>query len=131
MATDPTVTHIMEQDQLARHLGFEVLDTGLGTAAVRVRIRSFHRNAFGMVHGGTLFALADFAFALACNSRGVPAVAVNVAITYLRPAKGDVLIAQVEEVSCSRSLGHYRVTVSDGEERQVAIFNGTAFRKVD
>jgi uncharacterized protein (TIGR00369 family) len=48
--------------------------------------------------GGLIFALADSAFAFACNSHNQRTVAQHCAITFLAPAKrGDVLTAAAEE----------------------------------
>jgi len=44
-------------------------------------------NGFDYVHGGVLFSAADSAFAFACNSHGILSVALDVSITFTRPAK--------------------------------------------
>ena len=52
-------------DRLAQWFGMEVLEVGPGRAKVRMAISEKLFNAADMVHGGALFSLADYAFALA------------------------------------------------------------------
>ena len=59
------VRQLLSKDRYARHSGIELVDVGPGTATVRMRIVDEHRNGVGMVHGGAIFTLADFAFAAA------------------------------------------------------------------
>jgi acyl-CoA thioesterase len=52
----------------------------------------------GTCHGGFLFALADSAFAFACNSYDEATVALGCSIDYLAPARrGDQLTASASE----------------------------------
>ena len=122
-----TIVAQMKKDAFAKELGIELLEVEPGRAKVRMQVGPEHRNSVGMVHGGVVFSLADYAFAAACNSHGTVAVAINVNVSFLRPAKGEVLEAEALEVSKSRSLGTYDVTVMDGEGRLVGVFRGMAF----
>jgi uncharacterized protein (TIGR00369 family) len=52
-------------------------------------------NGHAMAHGGLIFALADTAFACACNSFGPVTVAASAEIVFVAPARaGDVLVAE-------------------------------------
>ncbi len=119
----------MKQDRFAQHLGIELLEADAGSARVRMVVKDEHRNSVGMVHGGVIFTLADYAFAVACNSYGVVAVAVNCTISYFRQPEGEVLIAEASEVSKSRRLGTYLVNITDAGGNAVAMFQGMAYRK--
>ena len=44
-------------------------------------------NAKGGVHGGTIYSLADFAFAVSSNLGGKLCVTLDANVTYFRPAK--------------------------------------------
>ena len=57
-----------------------------------------HGQRLGLCHGGLVAALADSAFALACNSYGDVTVAAGFDITFLEPARlGDTLVATAVE----------------------------------
>src|SRR5580700_8811405 len=72
-------------------------------------------NGQRIAHGGFIFALADSAFAFACNSHNERAVAAQGNITFIRPGKlGDVLVATAREISRSGRSGIYDVRVTVG-----------------
>ncbi|XXF81201.1 PaaI family thioesterase [Myxococcaceae bacterium GXIMD 01537] len=73
------------------------------------------------------FALADTAFATACNSHGQTAIGIQANITYLTAAGEGPLEARAREISRGRKLATYEVRVLDAEERQVAAFQATAY----
>jgi len=121
----------MKQDAFARLLGIELVEAGSGRAMVQMAVKDEHRNSVGMVHGGVIFTIADYAFAVACNSHGVPAVAVQCSISYFRPPQGAAITAEASEVSLTRRLGTYTVYVRDTDGNLVALFQGMAFRRVE
>jgi len=119
------------KDKLGRHLGIKLLEVGKGFAKVKMQISEPHLNGIGTVHGGTIFTLADVAFAAASNSHGTIAVAVNVSISFLKAACQGVLYAEAREVSRNPKLANYDVRVTDGDEHLIAVFQGLAYRKKD
>src|SRR5262249_49748945 len=58
-----------------------------GYACVSMMVRADMLNGHGICHGGMIFALADTAFAYACNSRNDSTVAQGASITFLASAK--------------------------------------------
>jgi len=113
------------EDRASQGLGMTLDHAGPGEAVLSMRVRDDMVNGHGSCHGGFLFALADSAFAFACNAYDQRAVAQHCAVTFLRPGKrGEVLTARaVERVREGRS-GIYDVTVTDAEGRVVAEFRG-------
>ncbi len=75
-------------------------------------------NGHGSCHGGFIFALADSAFAFACNSRGRARWRRAAAITYLRPVRaGERLVATARELALAGRSGLYDVQVSTDGRR--------------
>lgn len=113
------------EDRASQGLGISLGHVGPGEAVLSMRVRDDMVNGHGCCHGGFIFALADSAFAFACNAYDQRAVAQHCAVTFLRPGKrGEVLTARaVERVREGRS-GLYDVTVTDAEERVIAEFRG-------
>ena len=58
------------EDTASRSLGMVLESVAPGCAVVSMRVAATMVNGHGFCHGGYIFALADCAFALACNSRG-------------------------------------------------------------
>lgn len=118
-----------KNDALASEIGIELVDISQGYAKAKLAITEKHLNSFHTVHGGTIFALADFVFAVAANSHGTVAVAINVSISYLKAVTEGMLYAEAKEVSLSPKLGTYSVAVTDEHDNLVATFQGMTYRK--
>jgi len=68
----------------ARLLGMEVTRVADGCVRVAMQAKGME-NAYGTVHGGAIFALADHAFGIAANLDGVGQVAISAHVHYLSP----------------------------------------------
>lgn len=120
---------MLERDALSAWLGLEVLDVAPRRCTCRMTVRPEMVNGFGVAHGGIVYSFADSAFAFACNTQGRVTVSIENSITY--PAAihpGDVLTAVAAEEASSRTLGYYRVDVTNHDGVTVALFRGTAYR---
>ncbi len=117
------------KDRFAALSGIQVEEISPGRATVRMEIRDEHRNSHGTVHGGALFTLADTAFALASNSHGVPAPAIDAHISYMTAARTGTLYAKAEEFALNPRLATYMVTVTDDQGQRIALFEGMVYRK--
>jgi acyl-CoA thioesterase len=117
------------RDRFAAHAGARLLSVSPGRARARMRLSERHLNGVDVAQGGAIFTLADLAFAAAANSHGTVAVAVNVAISFVKAAVGGTLTAEAREVARSARLSTCVVRVTDASGDLVALFNGTAYRK--
>ena len=121
---------IRQRDRFAKLLGMEIVSAGDGKAVTRLVVRDEHLNAMDRVHGGVIFSLADLAFALACNSRGVPAVGLSVTINYTKAGKmGNTLTAEAKEITLGSKVANYIVEIRDETDEILALFQGLAYRK--
>lgn len=116
-------------DHAARGLGIEILAVSAGSSRLRMKVRSDMANAHGICHGGFLFALADTAFAYACNSFNVVTVASGGEINFLAPvAVDDVLEAHATLRHQGGRSGVFDVEVLNQGGRVVALFRGRSTR---
>ncbi len=120
----------VDDDRFAEEIGARLTKVSTGYAAAEMTLEARHLNGLGWGHGGAIFTLADLAFAAACNSHGLEAVAVNVHMSYFKATRAGMhLTAEAREVALSRKLGTYTITVRDDAGEQIAAMQGTAFRK--
>jgi acyl-CoA thioesterase len=120
---------MLERDRFTRWLGLEIDEISAGYCKLHYTIREDMLNGFESVHGGILFSAADSAFAFACNSHGRITVALDVSITFTRPAKtGDKLTVEAKEVYLGNKTGVYDIRTTNDEGKLVALFKGTAYR---
>jgi acyl-CoA thioesterase len=91
--------------------GVEIEEVREGYARIRMAVRGDMLNGHGIVHGGMVFALADTAFAYACNGRNVKSVAAQASIAFLDAAReGETLVAEAREAAL---VGHDGVAHRD------------------
>lgn len=116
-------------DSASQAMGMEIESVAPGRAVLSMKVRQDMLNGHALCHGGFLFALADSAFAFACNSENHSAVAAGARIEYLAPGRpGDRLTAVAEQVHQGRRTGLYDVTVSNQNGRTLVVFRGNAHR---
>lgn len=115
------------KDKAAQHLGMALKSIGPGKAVMTMRVTDEMLNGHNICHGGYVFTFADTAFAYACNAYNQNTVAQGAQIDFLRPVAPDSLLtATAEERSRSRQTGVYDVTVTDQDDRVVALFRGSS-----
>lgn len=106
-----------DSDQASPWFGMSLDAVEPGRAEMSLLVAAHHTNGHEICHGGVIFALADSAFAFACNSHNRNAVAQHNMISFIAPGRlGDRLVAVAEEVSLVGRSGLYdvRVTRQDG-----------------
>ena len=125
----------MQRDRASAALGMSVDRDDPGAAVVSMVVRDDMLNGFAITHGGLVFALADTAFALACNEDERVTVAAGADITFLKSTHaGQTLTATAVRRVISGRTGLYDVTVTDDAGDVVAEFRGrsvTTNRRID
>jgi acyl-CoA thioesterase len=112
-------------DRASQGLGMEIASIGPGHATLVMTVRESMTNGQGICHGGFIFALADSAFAFACNAYDRRAVAQHCSVTFLRPAQlGDRLTAECVERTRAGRSGIYDVSVVRADGTPIAEFRG-------
>lgn len=112
-------------DQASQDLGIQIDVSAPGQAVAHFVIRQNMLNGHLVCHGGFIFALADTAFAFACNTYDKVTVAAAASIEFLRPAKlGDRLVATATERHRGGRSGLYDVVVRNQDDLDVALFRG-------
>lgn len=124
----PELRAMVESDPFAAAIGADLLELEPGRAKFGLKLRGEHLNFMGMVHGGVIFSLADFAFAAASNSFGSKAVALSVGIDFLAaPEAGGELTAEVRQESRAGRMGYYSMVVTDVAGKTIARCRGWAY----
>lgn len=122
-------THaMMQNDRAAQALGIRIEVNEPGHAVMSMLVREDMTNGFAITHGGLVFALADTAFAYACNEDEKVTVAAGADIAFLKSTTaGQTLTATAVRRARSGRNGLYDVTVTDETGDVVAEFRGRSF----
>lgn len=116
---------MMARDRASAALGMTVSHDEPGRAVVSMTVREGMLNGFGITHGGLVFALADTAFAIACNEDDRVTVAQGADIAFLRSTTaGDTLTATAVRRARRGRSGLYDITVTDQAGEVVAEVRG-------
>ena len=118
-----------DEDLFARHSGIELLEVGPGWAKACMKIEPYHFNGARTVHGGAIFTLADFAFAVASNSHGTLAMGINTSVSFVKAATRGTLHAEAKEQARNPKLASYSVMITDDGNDVVDIFQGMVYLK--
>jgi acyl-CoA thioesterase len=120
---------LYQRDRASQALGMRLAAVRPGWAQVTMRVRGDMLNGHHLCHGGLLFALADSAFAFACNSHNESTVAAAASIDFLAGAReGDELTAEASELWRTRRNGIYEISIHNQRGERVALFRGRSYR---
>jgi acyl-CoA thioesterase len=116
-------------DRASQAMGMRLESVAPGRATIAMRVRDDMVNGHGLCHGGYVAALADSAFAFACNTYDEVTVAAGFDVTFVASARlGDDLVAEGCERARYGRSGLYDVTVRHVNGRVVAEFRGRSRR---
>lgn len=116
-------------DRASQALGMRIVAIAPQAASVTMTVRDDMTNGHAICHGGLIFALADSAFAFACNSGGEPTVAASGSIDFLAAARaGDELTAAVRALWRGGRSGVYEGVVTNQHGTRIALFRGRSHR---
>ncbi|ROR01817.1 PaaI family thioesterase [Desulfosoma caldarium] len=117
------VAHRVRLVPAVQWLGLQVLEAQGGRARVQLPYQSHMCNSRGMVHGGLVSTLADFAGAMALLSLldekdFTPTI--EMSVNYLGPGRSD-LTAEAQVLKCGSRVGTAYVQIVDTEGRLTAV----------
>ena len=107
-----------------RHLDMELLEAEDGYAKVTMKIKAYHENMQGVIHGGAIASLADQAAMRAVQTRLIPGQigkTIQMDMHYLAPARGKHLIGEGHVQKMGKRVAFSDGEVKDEKGRMVAI----------
>ncbi|MDR2943605.1 MAG: PaaI family thioesterase [Methanosarcinales archaeon] len=123
-----------ENDKFAEMTGIVIEEITDNEVVCSLNIEKKHSNSVGTVQGGAVFTLADFTFAIACNSEDLKngsssiSVAQSCNISFFKPAKGDKLISKAICLQKGKRISVYRMEITDNLGTNVAEMTANAYR---
>ncbi|MBK8442278.1 MAG: hotdog fold thioesterase [Sphingobacteriales bacterium] len=120
---------MLKHDSFSAWLGIELETIGEGTCTLALSVRPEMVNGFGVAHGGISYALADSAFAFACNSFGLQSLSIETSISHCKTIQiGDRLQAVATVQQNGKRVGTYYVEIRNQHNDIVALFKGTCYK---
>lgn len=120
---------MIKRDRFTEWLGLVIDEIDTGYCKLHYTVKPEMVNGFNKIHGGVLFSAADSAFAFACNSHGTITVALDVSISFTKPAHvGDVLYVEAKELHLGNKTGLYDIRTTNEDRQLISVFKGMAYR---
>ena len=121
---------IVGADPMATFLGVKIEEVRQGYARCSLEVKPEYLNTADRAHGVAIAAVADQAFAVACNSLGSRALAVSLKLTYTAAAPpGSVIIAEATPINIGRKVSVWKIEVRGRENGLIASCEGIAYHK--
>lgn len=123
------VDKMMELDYFSQWMGVEILDVKENYSKIQIAVRKEMLNGFAITHGGITFALADSAFAFACNSDGRITVALDVSISFPKAGReGDIFIAEAKQIATTNRTALFLIEIKNQHNELIGLFKGTCYK---
>lgn len=123
------ITEIFKNDPYANKLNMQLIEWEEGYAKTSIKLTEEMMNFHGGAHGGLLFSLADFAFAVASNSHGQMAVGINTNMSFTNAGiAGEELICVAKEKSIGGRLAVYQMEIHNTDGQLKGRMEGTVYR---
>ena len=121
------VREFFSKDRYATNqTGCEVLEADENYAKCSMPITDNHRNAYGGVMGGSIYTLADFAFAVATNfDKEFLTVSLVGQASFMNASRGSVLYAEAKLIKDGKTNCFYEVTITDDLDKVIAVVSFT------
>ena len=114
----------------AELLGARRAHMGEGSCRFELTAESRHLNPHGVVHGGVVYSLVDYAMGGALTSRLAPGercATLEIKINYLASAAAGPLAAEAKVVDRATRIGVLEARVTDGAGRLIALATGSFY----
>jgi acyl-CoA thioesterase len=123
------VNKMLDQDAMSKWLGISIVSADKGNVVLSMKVRQEMTNGFAIAHGGITYSLSDSCLAFSANSYGIQSVSVETSISHLKPVNiDDVLTTSVEEISITKRIGVYHISVKNQLGEAVSSMKGTMYR---
>ena len=114
----------------AELLGARRAHTGEGSCRFELTAESRHLNPYGVVHGGVVYSLVDYAMGGALTSRLAPGercATLEIKINYFRPVHLGRMTALARVLNISRNTAYAEGEIRNSEGKMLAKASGTFF----
>jgi acyl-CoA thioesterase len=121
---------IVGKDPIAMFLGINVDEVKEGYARCSITVKPEYLNAVERAHGSIIHAVADQAFAVACNSMGSLGIALSMTLNYLAgAADGERIFAEAMPIHVGRKISTWRIEVRGVNDTLIASGESIAYHK--
>lgn len=116
-----------EEDGFIHHNHYHIETDDNNELILKGELSSNANNSYGIAHGGFIFGLADTAMGIKAASKAKKIVTLSSNISYLRPGKGNYLIAKPEIIKEGNNICFLKCDIYDDKKQLVANATGSYY----
>lgn len=112
--TEEILRKMVDKNAYMQFLGVELLEIKSGYALARMRYKKELTNPYGMLHGGSLYSLADIVAGTAACMEGSYVTTVSGIMNFMLPAEEtEYIYCEAEQLRYGKHLAVYEVRLKD------------------
>jgi acyl-CoA thioesterase len=116
----------MQNEPVAEFMGVKLLNISPGYAKATMKMKPEYVNFHGVIQGGIMMTLADFAFGWAVNSVAFPSVASQLNFHFIARAEvNDELTAECRVIKNGRRAGIAEISINNQKGELIVKATGT------
>lgn len=122
---------VLDAQAFSKLIGAELVAWSAAKTELAIDLKPHHLQQHGVAHGGVISYLADNALTYAGGAALGDAMTLEFKINYLRPAKGERLVARARVTGSGRTQAVCQCDVfivAGGEEKLCAVAQGTIWK---
>ena len=117
----------LNESGFLKYNNIEILSMDKDKCQVKLTITEHSLNPYGIVHGGLTFALGDTAMGVLCHNLGNDVVTLDANINYLKPGKGNYLIATAKLIKMGKTTCVLATEIFNEKSDLIAVMYGTYY----
>ena len=117
----------LNESGFLKYNNIEILSMDKDKCQVKLTITKHSLNPYGIVHGGLTFALGDTSMGVLCHNLGNDVVTLDANINYLKPGKGNYLIATAKLIKMGKTTCVLATEIFDEKSDLIAVMYGTYY----
>lgn len=117
----------MKKEGFFHHNHYEVVEIKQNSVILKANITEEALNPYGMAHGGFLFGLGDTAMGMLVKMSGITGVTLNSTINFLKPGRGEYIIAKGEMVKQGKKICYLKASIYDDKEQLIATMDANYY----
>lgn len=123
---------VLDAQAFSKLIGAELVAWSTAKTELAIDLKPHHLQQHGVAHGGVISYLADNALTYAGGAALGDAMTLEFKINYLRPAKGERLVARARVTGSGRTQAVCQcdvfIVAGGGEEKLCAVAQGTIWK---
>lgn len=116
-----------EEEGYIKYNNIELVEANDNEVILKTELTKNSLNPYGIAHGGLIFTLGDTAMGIASKMTGRESVTLSSNITYLKPGKGEFIIAKGKIIKDGKTTCYLKADIYNDKDDLIATMDANYF----